>query len=931
MGWTLKRTAETSIQHDIEAIRQWLELPVNIKEKGAIGDGIHDDTRPIQEAINQNAFVVFPKGDYVISKTIQVPANRYLIGEGVASIRSKLPSNAGMTDPRGKWLSLNGGNTVLENITFDGTGQPFSAADPSYRACIFFNASFAVPLRDVFLKSCNFLNLSYVGDGSANAVAHAMRGTGVQGLRILECRWDTITGSAVFLTDMTGVMIKDGYFDAVGYYNVHVQDSVQDLVVSDCIFGPSTQANFGGLIDCMGYDTNQICENFLIINNILKGEATYNYAIRMESVRKLVIARNLIKTVGNGSLIHVLSRSVAGVVNRAPQDITIDENILIANTSSPTLRAIQLQNDRTDEDMQNIVISRNIANSGTADGLPGGAVSHFGAFLSFGERDQNGKIIDVDVSQNIASFSGAVAGTPSRPISGISFLGTATGLNQNINIHHNILKGAIAGPGVNQIAIAVRHSTDHLKVNNNTIDNVYWAIENKGYAVIEFNSGSVEPSVGDTLTGAISGATGVFVGTLNPLTSGTWAGGDALGTLYVETVSGTFQAENIDNTTTATANIATITAYGAPASKIELGENTITNVSTAGGIDDLPTNDFANNDATPSVADWVSEWRTANGNSAPLLVTRLDGGVPGRTYTILNNDGANRTIFIDDGNNLRLRGNWTGNNGDKIVLLCTGGNNAQGYGKFQELYRSSDHIVFPDADQHPEKYLHVKRDYISVADLDLTNDWVKTDEQGANTVKIIDDADLPTYNPRGGVLALITAALNDDCVSLQFAGASGSGEMVQLVAGKQFYARFRVKMSEITQIAAFVGLSVRDTTLSSANDAYLLNSSDNIGFVITDAATTWAFQTAKNKVDDTVTGVTRRSAIANVSTDWVWLAFYYDGISSVQSYIDGAAAGTAILTTIPDDEPLCLTYLLKNGDAVSRSMLVDFDEIIQER
>jgi hypothetical protein len=931
MGWTLKRNAETSVQQDIEAIRQWLESPVNAKECGAIGNGSHDDTQAIQWMFNNHLFCEFTPGNYVIKETITIPDRRRIIGHHRAKINGDLAHGASMTDAKGNWFKILGGNVSIENMHYDGILMQPDALDPSHRYVLFFDGTFATQFPNVKIEACTFENLVYSGDGSANAVEHALRVNGIRNIRIINCDFLDATGAAMLVQDSNGVRVTDCYLDDLGYYNIHFYDGVQDVTVSRNHWGPNTKSNFGGLIDCMGYDTNQICENFEISDNILQGEATYNYGIRMESIRKLTIARNMIKTVGNGSLIHVLARTVGGVVNRAPQDITIDKNILIANTTSTTLRAIQLQNDRTDEDMKNINVNGNIANSGTIDGTPGGAASHFGAFLSSGERDQHGKIINVDIANNIASFSGNFAGTPARPISGITFLGTVTGRTQNVNIHHNILKGAIGGPSASQIAIAIRHSVDHVKISDNTIDNVYWAIENKGYAVIEFNSGSVEPSVGDILTGAISGATGVFVGTFSPLTSGTWAGGDAVGTLYVETVTGTFQAENIDNTTTATANIATITAYGAPASQIEQHNNTVTNVSTAGGIDTLPPNNFAANDATPSLEDWVSEWRTANDNTAQLLVTRLDGGVPGRTYTILNNDGANRTVLVDDGDNLRLRGNWTGTPGDKIVLLCTGGRNTQGYGKLQELYRSSDSIVFPDADRHPETYLHVKRDYISVADLDLTNDWVQTNEQGVNTVKLIDDADLPTYDPRGGALALITAPLDNDCVSLQFAGASGSGEMVQLVAGKQLYVRYRVKMSEITQIAAFVGLSVRDTTLSPADDAYIPNSSDNIGFHKADAATTWGFQCAKDKIDDTTTGVTRRSGVANTSTDWMWMAFYYDGISSVQSYIDGVAAGTAILSNVPNDEPLCLTYLLKNGDGNSRTMLVDFDEIIQER
>ena len=48
---------------------------------------------------------------------------------------------------------------------------------------------------------------------------------------------------------------------------------------------------------------------------------------------------------------------------------------------------------------------------------------------------------------------------------------------------------------------------------------------------LRITSGSVEPTVGETITGATSGDTGVV--TSVHLESGTWAGGDAIATVYM--------------------------------------------------------------------------------------------------------------------------------------------------------------------------------------------------------------------------------------------------------------------------------------------------------------------------------------------------------------------------------------------------------------
>ena len=63
-----------------------LQESVSVKDFGAVGDGVADDTTAIQNAINAHrGKILFPVGTYKISSTIVVKEERILIGEGAGA------------------------------------------------------------------------------------------------------------------------------------------------------------------------------------------------------------------------------------------------------------------------------------------------------------------------------------------------------------------------------------------------------------------------------------------------------------------------------------------------------------------------------------------------------------------------------------------------------------------------------------------------------------------------------------------------------------------------------------------------------------------------------------------------------------------------------------------------------------------------------
>ncbi len=54
-----------------------METWVNLKSLGAKGDGLTDDTKAIQAAIDQYPYIYVPQGSYRISETLKLkPSNR---------------------------------------------------------------------------------------------------------------------------------------------------------------------------------------------------------------------------------------------------------------------------------------------------------------------------------------------------------------------------------------------------------------------------------------------------------------------------------------------------------------------------------------------------------------------------------------------------------------------------------------------------------------------------------------------------------------------------------------------------------------------------------------------------------------------------------------------------------------------------------------
>ena len=187
-------------------------------------------------------------------------------------------------------------------------------------------------------------------------------------------------------------------------------------------------------------------------------------------------------------------------------------------------------------------------------------------------------------------------------------------------------------------------------------------------------------------------------------------------------------------------------------------------------------------------------------------------------------------------------------------------------------------------------------------------DWViTTTEAGTGSAtEALTSAD-------GGVLLLTNAAGDDDFDSLEWAGGSGAVYESDLFdASKDFFFKCRVKVSDATQSDMIVGLHITDTTPVAAI-------TDGIYFLKSDGSTTVSLVVNKDS------SATTTSAGTMADDTWTTLGYYYSTKDrKFYIYKDNNLVGTSVNTNAPDDEEIALSFTIQNGEAVAKTMSIDY-------
>lgn len=213
--------------------------------------------------------------------------------------------------------------------------------------------------------------------------------------------------------------------------------------------------------------------------------------------------------------------------------------------------------------------------------------------------------------------------------------------------------------------------------------------------------------------------------------------------------------------------------------------------------------------------------------------------------------------------------------------------------------------LFADMVQPDPTLFH---EYWNDFDTYAAGDWTVTETQ-AGATQALTAGD-------GGLLLLTNSAADDDLVALQKNPAAFT-----FTAGKKTFFRCRFKVSDATQSDVVIGLQIVDATP--------LDVSDGIYFLKADGSTSFSFICRKNAT----TGSTSASNVATLADDtFIELGFYYDGESKVAYEVNGSVIGSLDASSAYLPDTTCtVSFALQNGEAVAKTMTVDYIYAAKER
>ena len=197
-------------------------------------------------------------------------------------------------------------------------------------------------------------------------------------------------------------------------------------------------------------------------------------------------------------------------------------------------------------------------------------------------------------------------------------------------------------------------------------------------------------------------------------------------------------------------------------------------------------------------------------------------------------------------------------------------------------------------------------------DFNWFNDFFNYEEEEWVVTEVSDSTQV-LADGNGGELVLTTLTSENDMAALQ-----SVKEIFTFAAGKQMYFEARIKPgADATQSDYVIGLQVRDTSP-------IATITDGVYFIKDDGDALLDFHSMSGSADTAALGIH-----TVVASEYMKVAFYYDGISTFTYAIDDVVLGH--MTATPTATELTVSFAALAGTTAEVTLTVDYINVWRER
>lgn len=381
-----------SASHEKKTVSSKLkkQRSVSVKDFGAIGDGVVDDTVAFNNAISASKKVFVPNGIYIL-KNVALRQGTVLFGKGWGSVLKQKPAAsdgdfvlaANRLDGGGTSVSENMKNIVIRDLQIEGPDVLPIFVEHCH--LVFLSAVSDVLIKNVFFKGFKGDGL-YMGSGdSGSAERHNQR------VAIRKSRFDGVNNqnrNGISAIDVDGLVVEDSTFINISNGkmpgaidiepNDHTYHIVQNISIRNNKF-----SNIGGLAAISMYIPQSVIygvNNIQVEGNYIDSPASAFFGLYSKQAHhnmKIVVRANTIKSAKSPF------RFISG------DGILVTDNIVLSASQSAVLG-----NKAGVEKTSNVSFVRNkFVNCGFSSGvcLTVYSVDHFDLLENIFENNGTGK------------------------------------------------------------------------------------------------------------------------------------------------------------------------------------------------------------------------------------------------------------------------------------------------------------------------------------------------------------------------------------------------------------------------------------------------------------------------------------------------------------------------------------------------------------